>query len=90
MSNPKKIGAYDVVKSIGRGSFGIVTAVKNEQGEMYVCKITMTLIYRYISIFINCNKDINKDIFLFITYYEQFFILRNICDNLYFFLKICC
>ncbi|CAD2099267.1 NIMA related kinase 2, putative [Plasmodium vinckei brucechwatti] len=38
MPKPKKIGSYDVIKTIGRGSFGIVTAVKNEQGEIFVVK----------------------------------------------------
>ncbi|EWC78103.1 hypothetical protein C923_01252 [Plasmodium falciparum UGT5.1] len=35
MSKPKMIGPYEVVKSIGRGSFGIVTAVKDENEKMY-------------------------------------------------------
>ncbi|KMZ86199.1 hypothetical protein PVBG_01723 [Plasmodium vivax Brazil I] len=37
-STSRKIGPYEVVKSIGRGSFGIVTAVKNAQGEIFVVK----------------------------------------------------
>ncbi|SBS84229.1 NIMA related kinase 2, putative (NEK2) [Plasmodium ovale curtisi] len=34
MSEKKKIGSYEVVKTIGRGSFGVVTAVKDHQGNM--------------------------------------------------------
>ncbi|EWC90096.1 NEK protein kinase [Plasmodium falciparum NF54] len=38
MSKPKMIGPYEVVKSIGRGSFGIVTAVKDENEKIFVIK----------------------------------------------------
>lgn len=38
MSKVKKIGRYDVIKTIGRGSFGIVTAVQDEQGNVFVVK----------------------------------------------------
>ncbi|CRG93028.1 NIMA related kinase 2, putative [Plasmodium gallinaceum] len=38
MSNTKKIGPYYVLKTIGRGSFGIVTAVKDENGKIFVVK----------------------------------------------------
>ncbi|GAW81298.1 serine/threonine-protein kinase Nek1 [Plasmodium gonderi] len=37
-STCKKIGRYEVLKSIGRGSFGIVTAVKNDKEEIFVVK----------------------------------------------------
>ncbi|SBT36070.1 NIMA related kinase 2, putative (NEK2) [Plasmodium ovale wallikeri] len=38
MSEKKKIGSYEVVKTIGRGSFGVVTAVKDHQGNIFVVK----------------------------------------------------
>lgn len=34
----KKIRSYDVIKTIGRGSFGIATSVKDEKGNIFVVK----------------------------------------------------
>lgn len=38
MSKVQKIGPYDVIRTVGRGSFGVVKAVKDEKGNVFVVK----------------------------------------------------
>lgn len=38
MSKGKKIGPYNIIKTIGRGSFGVVMSVQDEKGNIFVVK----------------------------------------------------
>ncbi|SBS86143.1 NIMA related kinase 2, putative [Plasmodium malariae] len=77
MSKPKKIGSYEVIKAIGRGSFGIVTAVKDNKGEIFVVKqIDMTCMnYKEKTNVVNELKTlVEVSVHPFIVRYKEAFI----------------
>ncbi|CRH00404.1 NIMA related kinase 2, putative [Plasmodium relictum] len=77
MSKPKKIGSYYVLKTIGRGSFGIVTAVKDENGKIFVVKqLDMSCMNNKEKM--NVVNEIKVSVHPFIVRYKEAFIEDNI------------